>query len=157
MTTKINRARGGVLTLILLTAFAGLVFGSGTAQAADTQVTFTKWVTTFPNMNGTIGGDVMGSFHGIVLNAPDFTKPVTDIEADYVFNTGGEHSFAARVSVKHDNQKGTATVTGTVTEGWQRGSRVTGEYKVIVDCAQAAPTKAPDNLCYQGSLRISGS
>jgi hypothetical protein len=73
----------------------------------------------------------------------------------YNFNTKGPHSFSARVTVSQDNQKGTATITGTVADGWMKGGRVDGQYKVITACAQAAPQKAPANRCFEGSLHLS--
>src|SRR3954463_7279020 len=84
-----------------------------TASANDDcgcDVTFTKWLTVFPNMSGTIGGDVTGSYQGIILNSSDFSGPTTVLEAMYNFDTKGPHSFSARVQVTQDNQKGTATI-----------------------------------------------
>ena len=121
-----------------------------TSAAEEFNVTFTKWITVFPNMAGTIGGDVAGSYHGKITNTPDLTAPVTTIEALYTFNTGGPRSFTAQLTVTQDNVRGTATLTGSVIEGWNRGARVTGEYRVISPCAQAAP----GNRCFQGSLKI---
>src|SRR6185436_2432442 len=117
-----------------------------TALANDNcgcDVTFTKWLTVFPHMSGTIGGDVTGSYQGIILNAPDQSGAITVIEAIYNFDTKSPHSFSARVQVTQDNAKGTATITGTVADGWMKGGRVEGQYKVITACAQAAPQKAP--------------
>ena len=119
------------------------------------EVSFTKWLTAFPNMAGTAGGDVMGSYDGIIHNIPDQTKPITEIDASYHFNTGGSgnHSFTARLKVTQDNEKGTAVLSGLVTDGWRKGSRVEGEYRVIRACDQS-PAKAPANLCFQGKLRV---
>ena len=106
-------------------------------------------------MSGTIGGDVSGSYQGIILNAPDTSLPVTVIEAIYNFNTTGPHSFSARVQVTQDNQKGTATINGNIVDGWMKGGTVSGQYKVVSGCTWAAPAKAPANRCFEGSLHLS--
>src|SRR3954468_16023963 len=117
------------------------LWGSPTTASANDNcgcdVTFTKWLTVFPNMSGTIGGDVTGSYQGIILNAPDQSGAITVIEAIYNFDTKGPHSFSARVQVTQDNAKGTATITGTVADGWMKGGSVNGQYTVTKSCSQA--------------------
>jgi hypothetical protein len=38
-----------------------------------------------------------------------------------------------------------------------KGGSVTGQYKVITGCAQAAPSKAPNDLCFQGALHLTAA
>ena len=76
------------------------------------------------------------------------------IEVVYNFNTSGPHSFSARVQVTQDNAKGTATITGTVADGWMKGGSVSGQYTVMKSCSQAAPLKAPNNNCFSGALHL---
>jgi hypothetical protein len=98
------------LGLVVATGIAAtsLLGGSATASANDNcgcDVTFTKWLTVYPNMSGTIGGDVTGSYQGIITNTPDLKAPITVLEAIYNFNTNSPHWFSARVQVTQDNAK----------------------------------------------------
>jgi hypothetical protein len=106
--------------------------------------TFTKWLTTYPNMAGVVGGAVGdGSYAGEILKrTPGAT---TVIEALYHFN-GAKHSFTALVHVEQTSGK--AVIIGVVTEGWLKGNQVEGEYTVIT-C-----TQAPNGTCFQGTLDI---
>jgi hypothetical protein len=140
----------------VIVGLAGFTASASTpaASAAGTgsaRVTFTKWVTDFPNMTGFVGGAVgKGDFAGEVLSAdPSVANGnVTVIDALYHFK-GGSHSLTAAVHVTMFN--GHAFIYGVVTEGWREGAFVWGSYRVI-GCAQAA-----DGTCYQGALRIAGS
>ena len=150
--SRYSRLMLGLTIAVGLAASAWLVAAPATSVRGDgpVEVTFTKWITVFPDMAGTIGGEVSGSYHGKITNQPNLTLPVSTIEALYTFNTGGAHSFTARLTITQDNVAGTAVLTGTVTEGWNKGARVSGEYRVITPCVQAAPM----NRCFQGKLRI---
>ena len=67
-----------IIALALVTGFAALTLFQGSpAVSADNGrdhnrtaiVTFTKWVTTYPNMAGVVGGDVgRGEFAGEILS-----------------------------------------------------------------------------------------
>jgi hypothetical protein len=116
-------------------------------------VTFTKWITNYPNMAGIAGGAVgTGTFAGEILNLTNVGS-ITNIEAMYHMN-GSRHSFTAHVFVTQDNGTGMATITGRVTEGWQEGAQVSGEYKVWTTCPVATPGNSMGNLCFQGTLNI---
>jgi hypothetical protein len=120
------------------------VFASGTAE----KNTFTKWITTAPNMAGVVGGAVgNGTYTGeILMYTPGAT---TVIEALYHFK-GAEHSFTALVNVEQTGLK--AVITGVITEGWMKGSGVKGEY------TQITSTQAPgDGTAFQGTLDIAGA
>jgi len=105
------------------------------------RVTFTKWVTAFPNqpglianMSGVVGGDVgNGSYSGEVLKmSTEAGTGVTEIVAFYRFN-GPLHSFTALVHVR---QTGAATgskavINGVVTDGWLKGHALEGEFTQI--------------------------
>src|SRR5690349_19221173 len=70
--------------------------GAGTASAGGGQhSTFTKWVTTWPDMAGVVGGSVGdGEFTGMVVDA--LPGPTTLITAIYHFD-GSRHDFTARI------------------------------------------------------------
>jgi hypothetical protein len=122
--------------------------------------TFTKWVTTSPaaagvvaNMVGVVGGDVgTGTYTGEVLGM-NTVGNITSIEALYHFN-GSKHAFTADLKITQDESAGTATITGSVTEGWLKGASVTGEYNVLAVCPIKTPDNAYDTVCFQGALHV---
>ena len=109
--------------------------------------TFTKWITTAPNMAGLVGGAVGdGSYTGEILK--DTSGPVEVIESLYQFK-GAKHSFTALVHVEQTGLK--AVIMGVVTEGWRKGNQVKGEY------TQITSSQAPgDGTAFQGTLDIIG-
>jgi hypothetical protein len=143
-----------LLGLVLVAAITGSVLAyNGREKGRTFDDTFTKWVTTFPNMVGVVGGDVgVGTYTGemIEYNPGD---DITTIHALYHFN-GSKHAFTADVNIIQDNQKGTATITGEVTEGWLKGASVTGEYNVLPECPIETPDNAFGTMCFQGTLHV---
>ncbi len=129
----------------------------GTPPPPLGQVTFTKWITAFPNlpgriydMAGVVGGDVgNGTFTGeVLLRVPG---PVTtELVAFYHF-TGPEHSFTALVHVEATGSTpgSTAVIVGVITDGWQKGHAVAGKYTVIT-CDHVG--RSPP--CFEGTLEI---
>jgi hypothetical protein len=117
----------------------------GTREHGDVRVSFTKWVTSWPNMAGVVGGDVgSGAFAGEVLLYTE--GPTTRIEALYHFK-GPDHSFSALVHVEQTGLK--AVIIGVVTDGWLKGHSLEGEYTQI-DCEHDGVSSP----CYQGTLTI---
>jgi hypothetical protein len=109
--------------------------------------TFTKWITTPPNMAGVVGGAVgEGSYTGEILK--DTSGPIEVIESLYKFN-GIKHSFTALVHVEQTGLK--AVITGVVTEGWRKGNQVRGEYTQIT-----SPQAPGDGTAFRGTLDIVG-
>jgi len=107
--------------------------------------TFTKWVTTAPNMAGVVGGAVgNGSYVGEILKMTSGSAQV--IESLYQFK-GTKHSFTALVHVEQTGLK--AVIIGIVTDGWRKGSLVKGEY------TQITSPQAPGNgTAFEGTLDI---
>lgn len=130
---------------IILVAIAGVLTAAGVSAGAE-QNTFTKWITTSPNMAGVVGGaDGEGSYAGEILKyTPGDT---TVIEALYHFN-GSKHSFTALVHVVQTGL--VAAISGVVTEGWKKGSQVKGEY------TQITSKQSPNGTAFQGTLDILG-
>ena len=141
-------------TCVALARVAGVALmlfalGPGGASGADEQDlrenTFTKWITTYPNMAGVVGGDVgRGTYAGEILSLVPGSP--TFIEAFYHFN-GRSQSFTAHVYITQFDLK--AVIIGVVTDGWQTGNIVEGEYTQI-RCAH-------DNIttdCFRGTLDI---
>ncbi len=164
--TKIRSVKSWIrlFAFALIAAFAILFAVGGTQPAlADKggerghafEVTFTKWITNYPNMAGVVGGVVgPGSFAGEILSlstTPDGTT--TNIEALYHMN-GSRHSFTAHVFVTQDNVTGTAVINGGVTAGWLKGAPVAGEYTVMPVCPIPTPGNSMGTLCFQGTLQV---
>jgi hypothetical protein len=148
-----------VLVLVATTAGAALAYNSD-AKGHTFNDTFTKWVTTsipaegvLANMVGVVGGDVgPGAYKGEVISV-NTVGNITSIQALYHFN-GSKHAFTAELNVTQDESAGTATITGSVTEGWLKGASVTGEYTVMAVCPIETPDNAEGTVCYQGTLHV---
>ena len=127
------------------------------AQQHDTtpiEVTFTKWITTFPDMTGFTGGDVAGTYAGEVLRITPFDNDkIVELEARYeVTDSSGLRSFTALIAGKQNNQTGTAVLNGVVTEGWRVGAQAHVTFQVITPCEFGT-----SNVCFKGTIRVSGS
>ena len=142
---------------IVVAVFVSLVSwgsGSSSALADDGQrvITFTKWITTFPQMAGFVGGAAVGAFAGEVLTLQNTTNPqvtsITRLVAIYDIQAG-PHSFTALVQGGQNNQTDRALLDGVILGGWFTGARVQVEYQVKTDCAGA-----PAGTCFQGTIRI---
>ena len=124
-----------------------------TVGTQNVEVTFTKWITTFPNMSGFTGGAVPGTYAGIVLNRVPFANDViVQLEARYeVIDPSGLHSFVTVIEGK--STKGSAVLNGVVTEGWMLGARTHVTFDAVTPCEFG-----PMTTCFQGTIRlISGS
>jgi hypothetical protein len=150
-----------LLGLVLVAAITGSALAySGRAKGHTFDDTFTKWVTTsspaapvLANMTGVVGGDVgLGTYAGEILSM-NTVGTTTSIHALYHFN-GSKHAFTADVNISQDDSKGTATITGEVTEGWLKGASVTGEYNVLAVCNIETPDNAYGTMCFQGALHV---
>jgi hypothetical protein len=146
-----------------LVLFLALVLGGGVAglaQAAEVraevpvspvELTFTKWFSpSFPNMVGVVGGDIVGTFAGQVV---DLTTSADgrfyDITARYqIIANDPSQSFTALIQGKQSIQRGTAVLDGFVTAGARTGEPVHVEFQVIT-CTQAA-----SGFCFQGTIRV---
>ena len=127
----------------ILIAAAVILTTAGVVASAQ-QSTFTKWVTTAPTMAGVVGGACgSGVYAGEILKYTE--GPTTVIEALYHFK-GSMHVFSALVHVEQTGMK--AVITGVVTEGWQKGNEVKGEY------TQIATKQSPNGTAFQGTLDI---
>lgn len=129
--------------VLIFMAMAAILTAAGVVAGAE-QNTFTKWVTTAPAMAGFVGGaDGNGSYSGEILKYTEGTTTV--IEALYHFN-GAIHPFTALVHVEQTGMK--AVIRGVVTEGWEKGDLVEGEY------TQISSKQSPNGTAFQGTLDI---
>ncbi len=129
----------------------------GTPPPLLGKVTFTKWITAFPNqpgliasMAGVAGGDVgTGIYSGEVLKmSTDNLTGATEIVAFYRFN-GPTHSFSALVRILQTGAVtgSKAVIAGAITDGWLQGCAVEGEFtQIAID--------HDGGTGYQGTLNI---
>jgi hypothetical protein len=139
------------------------VAGAPAAQAqanagANVEVTYTKWITSFPAMAGVTGSDVPGTFAGTILSRDPFDNgTIVQLEARYeVTGADPSHSFVAHIEGKTNNPTQKAVLNGTVIAGWLVGARVHVTFDVIVpptgtSCVPEAPV---NRTCFQGTIRI---
>ncbi|HEY3288736.1 MAG TPA: hypothetical protein VGK87_01275 [Anaerolineae bacterium] len=153
---SVNSLKRLLFILVLASSFSAVfVMSSPLATQADPGVgghvfnaTFTKWLTTYPNMVGIVGGDVgNGSFKGEILSYND-DGTTTLIHALYHMY-GSVHSFSADVHVTESDANGAATLTGVVTEGWLAGAQVTGAFQTLKSCSAH-----PSGPCFQGAVQL---
>jgi hypothetical protein len=138
--------RRRLLVSIAVVALLLVSLGAGTASAGGGQhATFTKWVTSWPEMAGVVGGSVGdGAFNGTVVDANP--GPTTLITAIYHFE-GSRHDFTARI---HAEQTGLhATIVGVVTDGWGKGKLVTGIFDEVT-CEHDGVS----SVCWTGYLDV---
>lgn len=145
MEKSLNRKISSITVrrLFVLTVMAVILTTASVVASAE-QNTFTKWVTTSPSMAGVVGGaDGDGTYAGEILKYTE--GPTTVIEALYHFK-GSIHPFTALVHVEQTGLK--AVISGVVTEGWEKGDQVLGEY------TQIKSKQSPNGTAFQGTLNI---
>ncbi len=152
------RVAGLVVSLVLIAGAATASARTHDQSRHETEpgllLTYTKWFAPgFPNMVGTVGGDISGTFGGAVLRAtPDASGRFIRLSAIYiVVAPEPSKSLTMRMDGVQDNQSGTAVLDGRVVDGYLWGAHVHAEYTVISDCPQAAG--AP---CFQGTIKVHG-
>jgi len=156
MITKRNRISSIVTVAAVIAAALTLLplLQSSTVRGSSSrplEITFTKWVPSFPTLAGYTGGDVVGTFAGEVLSRNPFDNDViTQLEARYeVIDPDGIHSFTAHIEGKQNNETLTAVLNGVITEGWLTGSQVHVTYDVIRPCpSEGRP------VCFRGIIRV---
>ena len=143
------------------TSPSGVAGAGGQAQrsgGSPIEVTFTKWITTFPAMAGVTGGDVPGTFAGAVLSRDPFDNgTIVQLEARYeVTGADPAHSFVAHIEGKQNNPTQQAVLNGTVVSGWLAGAQVHVTFDVIPPAAghSCVPTAPANRTCFQGTIRI---
>ena len=118
------------------------------------EVTFTKWITTYPLMEGVTGGDIHGLFVGEVLQRQVSVNPnlnaVVRLEAIYEVQDGGR-SFTALIRGGTDAVSGAAFLEGVVLAGWRVGAPVHAQFQTLPGGCAGAPAGA---ACFEGTIRI---
>ncbi len=120
------------------------------------EVAFTKWVTTFPLMEGFWGGDLANKFVGEVFQRQVSVNPALNgiirLEAIYEVENG-DRSFTALIRGGTNNVTGAAQLDGVVLAGWRTGARVHVEFDTIpgtTGCFGAPAGKT----CFVGTIHV---
>lgn len=129
----------------------GLADAGGGKGHSFGDVTFMKWITMYPTMEGIVGGAVgAGTFAGEIVSMTGSDDGNTAfVEAVYHVN-GSDRSFTANIKAVQDNGAGTGVITGEITDGWLEDKALSGEYTVIPECNVGDYS----GMCFQGTLHI---
>ena len=119
-------------------------------------VAFTKWITTFPLMEGFWGGDLANKYVGEVLQRQVSVNPalngIVRLEAIYEIQNG-DHSFTALIRGGSNNVTGAAQLDGVILAGWRTGARVHVAFDTIpgtTGCFGAPAGKT----CFVGTIHV---
>jgi len=119
-------------------------------------IAFTKWVTTFPLMEGFWGGDLANKYVGEVLQRQVSVNPALNgiirLEAIYEIQNG-DRSFTALIRGGSNNVTGAAQLDGVVLAGWRTGARVHVEFDTFpatTGCFGAPAGKT----CFVGTIHV---
>ena len=127
--------------------------GGHDGKPTSLELTYTKWFAPdYPNMVGRVGGDIVGTFGGAVLERT-ITFPSAHITAVYVvIAPDPAQSFTAHLEGGYANlATGEAVLDGRVVDGWLKKAKVHVEFKNI-SCAEAA-----SGMCFQGTISVDRS
>jgi hypothetical protein len=119
------------------------------ASGPPVEITFTKWITTSPQMTGFTNDGAIGTYAGEVLSRTPFDNLViVELKARYeVIDPNGLRSFKTVIEGK--STKGTAVLNGVITEGWMLGARTHVTFETITPCQFGTR-----NVCFRGTIRV---
>jgi hypothetical protein len=136
-----------------LTSMPPAAAAAGHDDRRPVEITFTKWVTTFPLMEGVIEGDVVADFVGEILQRQVSVNPnlngIIRLEAIYEVQAA-DRTFTALIRGGTNAVTGAAILDGVVLAGWRTGAPVHVEFDTLPGCPQAT-AGAP---CFHGTIRI---
>ena len=140
--------------MALLFPFAPALAASGDDHNRPVEITFAKWVTTSPLMEGYWGGDLANKFVGEVFQRQVSVNPALNgiirLEAVYQIQSG-EHFFTALIRGGTNNVTGAAQLDGVVLAGWRTGAPVHVEYDTFPAGCVGAP---PGKTCFVGTIHV---
>jgi hypothetical protein len=156
-TTRTRRRIASLVGAIVMLLPASLAMAQGRGDPnRPVEVTFTKWITTYPLMEGFWGGDTANKYFGEVLQRQVSVNPnlntIVRIEAIYEIRAG-DHSFTALIRGGANDVTGAAQLDGVVLAGWRTGAPVHVEFDTIsgtTGCA-GAPAGA---TCFVGTIHV---
>jgi hypothetical protein len=120
-------------------------------------ISFTKWVTATPRMEGFTGGDVDGVFVGEVLQRQVSVNPnlngITRLEAIYEVHDAYGSFFTALIRGGTDAVTGAARLDGVILAGWRTGAPVHVQFQTIP--AATGCVGAPlGTTCFEGTIHV---
>jgi hypothetical protein len=145
------------IVVLLLLHVSPAIAGGQLDGNRPVELAFTKWITTYPLMEGVVEGDIAGAFVGEVLQRqvsvnPNLLHGIVRLEAIYEVQDG-DRSFTALIRGGTDAVTGAAILDGVVLAGWRTGAAVHVEFDSIP--ATTGCVSAPLNTaCFQGTIRV---
>jgi DNA-binding SARP family transcriptional activator len=113
-----------------------------------TEITFTKWVTTYPAMSGfTSYGN--GTMAGQIISRIDDGVSTHMIARYEITDPSGAGSFVAVVQGRADNKSGKYDLYGIVSVGRMIGAHVHASFLRITSCEHGTL-----NVCFRGTITI---
>jgi len=141
-------------TMLLLFHVAPVIAQGRDDPNRPLESTFSKWVTTFPLMDGYWGGDLTNRFVGEILERQVSVNPALNgiirLEAIYEFHYG-VHFFTALIRGGTNNVTGKAQLDGVVLAGWRTGAPVHVEFDTIPTGCVGAPA---GKTCFVGTIQV---
>jgi len=142
--------------IVLLLEMSPAMAGGHGDNNRPVEITYTKWITTFPLMEGFTGGDVPGVFVGEVFQRQVSVNPnlngIIRLEAIYEVQVG-DRSFTALIRGGTNAVTGAALLDGVILAGWRIGARVHVEFQTIpgtTGCVGAPIGKT----CFEGTIHV---
>ena len=157
---KTNRVHSRVACLVgavaLLIQISPVTADENPDNDRPVAIAFTKWVTTFPLMEGFWGGDLTNKFVGEIFQRQVSVNPALNgiirLEAIYEVQDG-DRSFTALIRGGTNNVTGAALLDGVVLAGWRTGALVHVEFDTIpgtTGCFGAPAGKT----CFVGTIHV---
>jgi len=131
----------------------------GRDNDAPLDISFTKWVTAFPRMEGVTGGAVDGVFVGEILQRQVSVNPnlngIIRLEAIYEVHDSKGAFFTALIRGGTDAVTGAALLDGVILAGWRTGAPVQVEFQTIPAAIGCVGVGAPQNTtCFEGTIHV---
>jgi hypothetical protein len=165
-TTRTRRCVTSLVGAIVMLLPVSLAMAQGNGDPnRPIEITYTKWITTYPLMEGFWGDDLGNKFVGEV-----FQRQVSQRQADNCYlpapNCGriirlealyevqnGDRSFTALIRGGTSGDTGAALLDGTVLFGWRVGAPVHVEFQTIPGTTGCVG--APLGVtCFQGTIHV---
>ena len=148
-----------VSAIMLVLPISPATAQGGRDNDAPVDISFTKWVTAFPRMEGVTGGAVDGVFVGEILQRQVSVNPnlngIIRLEAIYEVHDSKGAFFTALIRGGTDAVTGAALLDGVILAGWRVGAAVHVEFQTISaatgDCV-GAPQAA--TTCFSGTIHV---
>ncbi|MBI1296746.1 hypothetical protein GC175_17460 [bacterium] len=138
-----KQTRRSIVVMVVMAVLA--IFSPMSLRAQEDgaiNLTFAKAAVDEGVWEGTVGGDVEGNLHTVLLSA-DTSAPIWQVEFDWIIDAD-DKSFTARMSGTLNTETGAVAMQGEVIEGWLLGAAVQEEGQ-LVDAETSA---------FEGTIRV---